>query len=43
MFSYDVITDGIRLIVAQEHIAFLETLAERVAALVLAHPTGGRA
>lgn len=38
VFSYDVITDGIRLIVAQEHIAFLETLAERVVAMVLAHP-----
>ncbi|HEY6992155.1 MAG TPA: (5-formylfuran-3-yl)methyl phosphate synthase, partial [Xanthobacteraceae bacterium] len=38
VFSYDVITDGIRIIVAQEHIAFLETLAERVAASVLAHP-----
>ena len=37
VFSYDVITDGIRMIVAQEHIALLETLAERVAALVLAH------
>jgi FolB domain-containing protein len=38
VFSYDVITDGIRLIVAQEHIAFVETLAERVAASVLGHP-----
>jgi FolB domain-containing protein len=38
VFSYDVVTDGIRIIVAQEHIAFLETLAERVAALVLGHP-----
>jgi dihydroneopterin aldolase len=38
VFSYDVITDGIRIIVAQEHIAFLETLAERVADLVLRHP-----
>ncbi|HEY7663477.1 MAG TPA: (5-formylfuran-3-yl)methyl phosphate synthase [Xanthobacteraceae bacterium] len=38
VFSYDVITDGIRLIVAQEHIAFLETLAERVVAVVLGHP-----
>jgi (5-formylfuran-3-yl)methyl phosphate synthase len=37
VFSYDVITDGIRIIVAQEHIAFLETLAERVAASVLSH------
>ena len=38
VFSYDLITDGIRMIVAQEHIALLETLAERIAALVLAHP-----
>jgi dihydroneopterin aldolase len=38
VFSYDVITDGIRIIVAQEHIAFLATLAERVADLVLRHP-----
>jgi (5-formylfuran-3-yl)methyl phosphate synthase len=38
VFSYDVITDGIRIIVAQQHIAFLETLAERVAATVLQHP-----
>lgn len=38
VFSYDIVTDGIRMIVAQEHIPFVETLAERVAALVLAHP-----
>ncbi len=38
VFSYDVITDGIRIIVAQEHIDFLESLAERVAASVLGHP-----
>ena len=38
VFSYDVITDGIRIIVTREHIAFLETLAERVAMSVLAHP-----
>jgi dihydroneopterin aldolase len=37
VFSYDVVTDGIRMIVAQEHIALLETLAERIAALVLAY------
>jgi dihydroneopterin aldolase len=37
VFSYDVVTDGIRMIVAQEHIALLETLAERIAALVLGH------
>jgi dihydroneopterin aldolase len=38
VFSYDVVTDGIRMLVAHEHFAFIETLAERVAALVLAHP-----
>jgi dihydroneopterin aldolase len=38
VFSYDIITDGIRMIVAQEHIALLETLAERIAALALTHP-----
>ena len=38
VFSYDLITDGIRMIVAQEHIALLETLAERIVALVMAHP-----
>lgn len=37
VFSYDVITDGIRMIVAREHIAFVEMLAERIAALLLAH------
>ncbi len=37
VFSYDVVTDGIRMIVAHEHIALLETLAERVATLVLAN------
>jgi (5-formylfuran-3-yl)methyl phosphate synthase len=37
VFSYDVVTDGIRMLVAHEHFAFVETLAERVAALVLAH------
>jgi dihydroneopterin aldolase len=36
VFSYDVILDGIRMIVAQEHVALVETLAERVAALILA-------
>jgi dihydroneopterin aldolase len=35
VFSYDVILDGIRMIVAQEHVALVETLAERVAALIL--------
>jgi dihydroneopterin aldolase len=41
VFSYDVVTDGIRMLVAHEHFAFIETLAERVAALVLAHPRVG--
>jgi dihydroneopterin aldolase len=38
VFSYDLVTDGIRMIIAQEHIPFVETLAERIAGLVLAHP-----
>jgi dihydroneopterin aldolase len=37
VFSYDLITDGIRLIVADGHIALVETLAERIAELVLSH------
>jgi (5-formylfuran-3-yl)methyl phosphate synthase len=36
--SYDLITDGIRLMVDRDHIPLLETLAERIAALVLGHP-----
>jgi dihydroneopterin aldolase len=38
VFSYDIITDSIRMIVAQEHIALVETLAERIAAVVLTYP-----
>jgi len=38
VFSYDVITDSIRMIVAQEHISLVEMLAERIAALILTHP-----
>jgi FolB domain-containing protein len=38
VFSYDLITDSIRMIVAQEHISLVEMLAERIAALVLTHP-----
>ena len=38
VFSYDLITDGIRAIVAQGHVHLVETLAERIAASVLAHP-----
>ena len=43
VFSYDVITDGIRMIVALGHIALTETLAERIAALMLEHPRVVRA
>jgi dihydroneopterin aldolase len=38
VFSYDLITEGIRDIVAQGHVHLVETLAERIAAMVLAHP-----
>jgi dihydroneopterin aldolase len=37
VFSYDIITDGIRLLIAEGHVALLETLAERIAALLLAY------
>jgi dihydroneopterin aldolase len=35
--SYDIISDGIRLIVASGHIELVETLAERIADFVLEH------
>ena len=38
VLSYDIITDGIRLVAAEGHIPLLETLAERIASLVLEHP-----
>lgn len=38
VFSYDLITDSIRMIVAQEHISLIEMLAERIAAIVLTFP-----
>ncbi len=38
VLSYDIITDGIRLIVGAGHIPLVETLAERIANFVLAHP-----
>ncbi len=38
LFSYDLIMDGIRIITADQHIPLVETLAERVAAFILAHP-----
>jgi len=39
IFSYDVITDGIRIVVANEHIPLVETLAERHCG---AHPRPSR-
>jgi len=38
VFSYDVIVDGIRVLVAREHFEFVEMLAERIAAFILSHP-----
>jgi dihydroneopterin aldolase len=37
VLSYDIITDGIRLIAASGHVPLAETLAERIADFVLAH------
>jgi FolB domain-containing protein len=38
VFSYDLITDGIKVLIGSGHIALVETLAERIAAMVLGHP-----
>jgi dihydroneopterin aldolase len=38
VFSYDLITDGIRMLIWAGHIPLVETLAERIAAMVLNHP-----
>ncbi|MGH7155825.1 MAG: (5-formylfuran-3-yl)methyl phosphate synthase [Acetobacteraceae bacterium] len=38
IFSYDIISDGIRLLVDAGHIALVETLAEQVAEMLLAYP-----
>ena len=38
IFSYDLILDAIRLVVARGHVDFVETLVEEVASVVLAHP-----
>jgi dihydroneopterin aldolase len=38
VLSYDIIADGIRLIVAEGHIPLIETLAERIASFVLEYP-----
>jgi dihydroneopterin aldolase len=42
VFSYDIIMDGIRTIVARGHVQLSEALAEQVAALVLEHPRVAR-
>jgi dihydroneopterin aldolase len=42
VFSYDLITDGIRLLTGSGHVGLVETLAERIAAMVLAHPRVAR-
>ena len=38
VFSYDIITDLIRMIAAREHVALVEGLAETIAARLLAYP-----
>ena len=38
VFSYDLISDGIRLLVDTGHVPLAETLAERIADMLLAHP-----
>ena len=38
VLSYDLIMDAIRLVVAREHMALVEALAERIAEFLLAHP-----
>jgi dihydroneopterin aldolase len=38
VLSYDVISDGIRMLIADRHVDLVETLAERIAAMVLGQP-----
>jgi (5-formylfuran-3-yl)methyl phosphate synthase len=38
IFSYDIISDGIQLLTDAGHISLVETLAERIAAMLLEHP-----
>jgi FolB domain-containing protein len=38
VLSYDLIMDAIRIVVAREHVALVEMLAERIAAVLLDHP-----
>jgi (5-formylfuran-3-yl)methyl phosphate synthase len=42
VLSYDIITDGIRRIVAEGHVELTETLAERIAGFVLGQPRVGK-
>lgn len=42
VYSYDLITDAISRIIAEEHIDFVETLAERIGTEVLRDPRAGR-
>jgi (5-formylfuran-3-yl)methyl phosphate synthase len=42
VFSYDLITDGITLLAATQTFALVETAAERVAEMALAHPRARR-
>jgi dihydroneopterin aldolase len=43
VFSYDLITDAIRALVAEAHFDFVETLAERIGANLLSHSEARRA
>ena len=43
VLSYDLITDGIAAIVAEGHVDFVETLAERIAPRILREPRAWRA
>jgi (5-formylfuran-3-yl)methyl phosphate synthase len=38
VFSYDLIKDAVRMVAAREHIALVETLAERIGAQILTYP-----
>ena len=42
ILSYDVLTDAVAVGLADERFNLLETLAEKIAAEVLAHPRAGR-
>jgi (5-formylfuran-3-yl)methyl phosphate synthase len=38
VLSYDIIIDGIALLIAEGHVSLIETLAERIAAMLLSYP-----